>query len=131
MTDALTVKDDSLAALVDEQGVSTLLKPLIREIYLFDSYVAGTTHLQDASVLDTVREGDKLLLQREQQNRFDAKAIAVCTQDGRKLGYVPERDNLIFARLMDAGKVLSARISGIRVKGTFHEIGIGIYLMDF
>ena len=49
MTDALTVKDDSLAALVDEQGVSTLLKPLIREIYLFDSYVAGTTHLQDAS----------------------------------------------------------------------------------
>lgn len=29
-----------------------LLQPLIRDIHLFDSFVAGTTHLKDLSVLE-------------------------------------------------------------------------------
>ena len=32
-------------------GVDKLLKPLIREIHLFDTYIAGTTHLEDPSIL--------------------------------------------------------------------------------
>lgn len=40
------------------------------------------------------------------------------------------KDNLIFARLMDAGKKLSARINGIEQKGSFTRIAIGIYLVD-
>ena len=46
-------------------------------------------------------------------------------------GYVPEKDNVIFARLMDAGKMLSARIANIERKGSFTQIKIGIYLIDF
>ena len=48
-----------------------------------------------------------------------------------KLGYVPEKDNLIFARLMDAGKLLVAKIKKIQKRGTFTQISIGIYLVDF
>ena len=48
-----------------------------------------------------------------------------------KIGYVPERDNLIFARLMDAGKMLIAKIAKIDHKGSFTQITIGIYLVDF
>lgn len=29
----------------------------IKEVHLFDSYVAGTTHLDDLSVLDVIKEG--------------------------------------------------------------------------
>ena len=86
--------------------------------------------LKDKSVLDEIAEGDKLKLQRE-DNRFDSNAILIFTQDNKKLGYVPEKDNIIFARLMDAGKCLSAKIKTIKLKGNFHQIAIGIYLMDF
>ena len=69
-------------------------------------------------------------LQRE-DNKFDSNAILILYEDGRKLGYVPEKDNIIFARLMDAGKLLKAKITKIEQKGSFKQISIGIYLVDF
>lgn len=66
-----------------------------------------------------------------EDNKFDDKAIMIYTKDNRKLGYIPEKDNLIFSRLMDAGKLLMAKISSHDIKGTFHKIGIGIYLVDY
>ena len=49
----------------------------------------------------------------------------------QKLGYVPEKDNIIFSRLMDAGKLLTAQVKKIEQKGGFRQISIGIYLIDF
>ena len=49
----------------------------------------------------------------------------------RKLGYIPEKDNIVFARLMDAGKYLIAKIDRIEPKGSFRQINISIYLVDF
>ena len=119
-----------LVEALDGGGLGEMLKPLIREIHLFDSYVAGTTHLADQSVLAEIKENDRLRLQRE-ENKFDDNAILLFTESGRKLGYVPEKDNVIFARLMDAGKMLAAKILKIEKRGTFTQIRIGIYLVDF
>ena len=119
-----------LVEALDGGGLGEMLKPLIREIHLFDSYVAGTTHLADQSVLTEIKKNDRLRLQRE-ENKFDDNAILLFTESGRKLGYVPERDNVIFARLMDAGKMLAAKILKIEKRGTFTQIRIGIYLVDF
>ena len=130
MNELVSINGGGLVAAAENGQLSELIKPLIREIHLFDSYIAGTTHLDDKSVLDMIKPGDKLTLQRE-DNKFDSNAILIFSPDGRKVGYVPEKDNLIFARLMDAGKMLSAQIIGIEIKGTFHRIGIGIYLVDF
>ena len=44
---------------------------------------------------------------------------------------MPEKDNIVFARLMDAGKKLSARITNIEKKGSFTKISVSIYLVDF
>ena len=49
----------------------------------------------------------------------------------RKLGYIPEKDNVVFARLMDAGKLLTAKVKHIEPKGSFRMINISIYLVDF
>lgn len=111
-------------------GVGDLLKPMVTEIHLFDTYVAGTTYLADTTPLGTIAVGDKLSLLRE-QNKFDVNAIVIRSEDGAKLGYVPEKDNVVFARLMDAGKMLIARIKSITLKGTMMQIAIGIYLVDF
>lgn len=130
MGNDLMITNTDLAAIQTSTDLGELIKPLIREIHLFDTFVAGTTHLKDKSVLDEIKVGDKLTLRRE-DNRFDDNAILVLNADGKKLGYIPERDNLIFARLLDAGKMLSADIKDIEVKGRFTKIGIGIYLVDF
>ena len=74
-----------LVEALDGGGLGEMLKPLIREIHLFDSYVAGTTHLADQSVLTEIKEDDRLRLQRE-ENKFDDNAILLFTESGKKLG---------------------------------------------
>jgi len=130
MSNDITIKDTDLLTTVAQTELSDLIKPLINEIHLFDTYVAGTSYLEDQSILDKIQTGDRLTLVRE-ENKFDDNAILIQTKDGRKIGYIPEKDNLIFSRLMDAGKLLMAKISTHDMKGTFHKIGIGIYLVDY
>lgn len=129
MANELTEHQQNLVSVVSQNELGDIIKPLIREIHLFDSYVAGTTHLEDKTVLDTIKVGDMLSLQRE-ENKFDSNAIMILYEDGRKIGYVPEKDNLIFARLMDAGKLLKAKIAKIDQKGSFKQISVGIFLVD-
>lgn len=128
--DKLTVKNEKLAIALDCNNLSTLIKPLVKEIHLFDSYISGTTHLEDKSVLEAIKLDDTLILQRE-DNKFDERAILVLHSDKRKLGYVPKKDNIVFSKLMDAGKLLKAKITSIKQKGNYTQIGIGIYLVDF
>ena len=130
MEHELSIKEDSLVSLVEEHDLGTMIRPLTKEIHLFDSFVAGTTHLADSSVLSTVKVGDRLSLMRE-DNKFDSNAVMILTDEKKKVGYVPEKDNLIFARLMDAGKLLIAKITKIEQRGSFTRISIGIYLVDF
>ena len=130
MENQLTIDTKNLLATATGKGIGELIKPLSREIPLFDSYVSGTTHLEDETVLDEIKEGDKLILQRE-DNRFDDNAILVLDDKKRKLGYIPEKDNVVFARLMDAGKLLTAKVKHIEPKGSFRMINISIYLVDF
>ena len=130
MANELSTKDQAFVSVVESHELGDIIKPLIKEIHLFDSYIAGTSHLKDKSVLDAIQVGDMLSLQRE-DNKFDSNAILILYEDGRRLGYVPEKDNIIFARLMDAGKLLKAKITKIEQKGSFKQISVGIYLVDF
>lgn len=119
-----------LVSLVKDNELGGIIKPLIKEIHLFDSYIAGTTHLEDKSILESLNVDDVLNLRRE-DNKFDSNAILILNAEGKKLGYVPEKDNIVFARLMDAGKLLKAKISRIENRGSFKQISVGIYLVDF
>ena len=116
-------------SVITNHSVGEILQPLIREIHLFDTWIAGTTHLEDKSVLKELKVDDELVLQRE-DNQFDSKAIMVLNNNKQKIGYVPEKDNIIFARLMDAGKILKAKIRKIQEQGTWTKVTIGIYLVD-
>lgn len=129
MANELAEHQQNLVSLVQSHELGDIIKPLINEIHLFDSYIAGTTHLDDMSVLEKIKVGDMLSLQRE-DNKFDSNAILILNEEKKKLGYVPEKDNIVFARLMDAGKLLKAKITAIDKKGSFTQISIGIYLVD-
>ena len=130
MADEITVgKTGELVKTIEQNGIGEMLKPLIREIHLFDSYVAGTTHLKDKSVLEEISIGDRLSLQRE-NNKFDSRAILVLNPEKQKLGYVPEKDNIVFSRLMDAGKNLLAKVVGKDLEGHWLDVTIAIEMKE-
>ncbi len=129
MSNEITNVDQHTVSVIQGHEIGEIIQPLIRDIHLFDTWIAGTTHLEDKSVLKTVSPGDELLLRRE-ENKFDSKAILVLNRDKQKLGYVPEKDNIVFSRLMDAGKILKAKINSIQEQNNWTKIKIGIYLVD-
>ena len=131
MANHLIVTSETALALSEQLKTEEILKPLQKEILLFETYIAGTMYIEDESLIDALNIGEKLTLKREPQNAFDEKAIRVDNKDGKKLGYVPEKDNLIFSRLMDAGKMLYAKVLKVREKIGYTQVDIEIYLMDF
>lgn len=130
MANELTGKQADVVTAITGNSLGDILKPLTGEIHLFDSFIAGTTHLDDPAPLAGVAVGDALTLRRE-DNAHDRHAILVLDAAGRKLGYVPARDNLVFSRLMDAGKLLCAKVTEIQQKRAFKRISVGIFLVDF
>ena len=128
MENELTIGKQNMVSLVTDNPLGDLIKPLSHEILLFDSYIAGTSYIRDEAVFDDIKEEDRLILQREPQNRFDENAILVLDSQKRKLGYIPEKDNIVFARLMYAGKYLTAKVNDLDPYGPFRKITISIYL---
>lgn len=102
-----------------------------REIYLFDTHVAGTSYIENIEeIADSLNFDDKLTCIREEDNEYDLQAIKLNTDNNEKIGYIPQADNVIFARLMDAGKKLCARVRSIKLKGKWYKIEIAIFLRD-
>ena len=89
-----------------------------RETLLARMHVAGTTYYDAEAAADRLGAGQILALRREPENRYDALAIEVFGPQGHKLGYVPRERNEMSARLMDAGKRLSARAESIAQRGS-------------
>lgn len=101
------------------------------EIFLFDTHIAGTTYIEDIyTIVETLNIGDRLEFEREEDNYYDLQAIKIINKHGHKLGYVPQKDNVIFARLIDHGKVLFARVRKIELKGKCYKIDISIFLEE-
>lgn len=112
-------------------GELVIPKPFEKDIFLFDTYVAGTTHIEGIEELEQyLNVEDKLDFFREPDNKYDEQAIMIKTVNGVKIGYVPKKDNVIFARLMDAGKLLFGRISAKEKKGNWIKINIKVYLHE-
>jgi hypothetical protein len=112
-------------------GGLAIPQPFERDIFLFDTVVAGTTYIDGIEELAPyLNEGDTLDFFREPDNPHDHKAIVIKNADGVKIGYVPRRDNAVFSRLMDAGKLLFGRISEKEMCGDWLKLNIKIYLHE-
>jgi hypothetical protein len=74
------------------------------------SPLAGFQYYEGAELWEKITVGDELTLVREPDNPYDSNAIRVEWQ-GRKLGYVPRRENTAVARHLDRGGRVEARVS--------------------
>lgn len=114
-----------------KNGELDIPKPFQRDIFLFDTYVAGTTHVDGIEELEPgLNVGDRLDFFREPDNPYDPMAIAVKNTDGVKIGYVPKADNAVFSRLMDAGKLLFGKLTEKEKRGSWLRIKMEIYLNE-
>lgn len=106
-------------------------QPFERDIFLFDTHVAGTSHIANIKEMaPKLTEGARLDFFREPDNKYDSRAIVIKTASGEKTGYVPQADNAVFARLMDAGKLLFGRVTKTTEQGGWVKIDIKVYLHE-
>lgn len=132
MSDLVPSGGGGLVGLLHGKGGGIAIpKPFERDIFLFDTYIAGTTHVEGIEELEPhLNRDDRLDFFREPDNPYDSMAIVIKTQNGAKIGYVPKKDNVIFARLMDAGKLLFGRISAKEKLGSWVKIDIKVFLHE-
>lgn len=107
-----------------------LAAPFAKEIFLIETHVAGTSFVPIREIEPTLAEGDTLVLRREPGNEHDPLAILILSGQGRKVGYVPRDRNEILARLMDAGKLIFARLEGKQWKGDWLRIKARVFMRD-
>ena len=132
MSDIVKKDDNGLVSLLHGKGGGlSIPKPFERDIFLFYTHVAGTTHIEGIEELEPhLNIDDRLDFFREPDNRYDKRAIMIKNADGIKIGYVPREDNVVFSRLMDAGKLLYGRIAEKEVRGSWVKINIKIFLHE-
>ena len=132
MNNLIELGGDGLLALFHgKNGESLIPKPFERDIFLLDTHVAGTTHIEGIDELEPyLKSGDRLNLFREPDNSYDEFAILIKTMDGVKIGYIPQKDNIIFARLMVAGKLLFGKITEKEKKGNWLRIKIQVFMHE-
>jgi len=132
MGDLIKSEGSGLVSLLHGKGGNLAMpKPFSRDIFLFDTYVAGTGYVEGIEELEPhLHVDDKLDFFREPDNPHDVRAIVIRNADGVKIGYIPKADNVIFSRLMDAGKLLFARIASKEMAGKWLKIEIKVYLHE-
>ena len=132
MSDLVKIDNGDLIEYLMKTGSGLdLPKPFERDIYLFDTHVAGTTHIEGIEKIgESLKDDDRLVFYREPENEHDPQAIRIETLGKEKIGYVPHKDNVIFSRLMDAGKVLFAKVVEKEMRGKWLKIKVKIYLHE-
>lgn len=91
---------DLIKLIHGEGGDLTIPKPFQRDIFVFDTHLAGTSYVEGIEELEPfINSDDKLDFFREPDNPHYNRAIMIKNADGVKIGYVPRADNAIFPGL--------------------------------
>ena len=130
MENELIVRDEKTLALVTENNIGDLIKPLSNEVFLLNTYIAGTAFIKEDGLIESLKEGDKLTLQRRKME-FNENAILVLDPAGQRVGYIPEKDDPILARVMDAGKCLTAKVKEVEPDEEIPDVWIDVMMEDF
>lgn len=131
MSDLAVIDPNLLAIIQSSFTTDGLPMPFVQEIFLIECKVAGTSYLNLTEIEPHLLIDEILLTRREPENQFDEFAILILTQKGKKLGYIPRDKNEILARLMDAGKLILAKIVDKKWVGNWLNITMSVFMRDY
>ena len=129
MTNELAIIEKNWLTLADH--IKEVPAPFEQAIFLAECSLAGTIEIEDILVkTQNVDTGTELVLKRSAAEVQDERAVAVQTKGNVLLGYVPRRYSAVMARLMDAGKNLSAKVVGKELDGHWLDVKISIEMKE-
>ena len=105
--------------------------PFNREIFVINVFVTGTSYCKNIDqILDQISDTTQLTMLRHPNNEVDQYAIGIYYNQTR-IGWVPMKDNLVIARLMDAGKLFSCKVVSVSKNSpSSPRINVSIYMVD-
>ncbi|MDO5615529.1 MAG: HIRAN domain-containing protein [Cruoricaptor ignavus] len=77
--------------------------------HLANFNIAGFTYYDGALVFRKLKIGQELNLRLEENNRYDARAVAIYYKD-YKIGFIPRTENRIFYKMLKVGLENNIRI---------------------
>ncbi|MCP5051718.1 MAG: hypothetical protein GY940_31420 [bacterium] len=80
-----------------------------KEYFFNEFYVAGYAYYEGELVEDSLLEGKAVRFERQPDCSYDHRAVEVYAA-GKKLGYIPRKDNQMIAALLDNGFVIKGEI---------------------
>jgi hypothetical protein len=129
MANELAIIEKNWLTLADH--IKEVPAPFEQTIFLTECNLAGTIEIEDVLVkTQNVDAGTELVLKRSTAEVQDERAVAVQTKGDVLLGYVPRRYSAVMARLMDAGKNLTAKVVGKELDGHWLDIKISIEMKE-
>ena len=130
MESGLIKLNPQLMSLLHNNGGQDII-PFGREIFVINVYVAGIQYCKTiAQIQDQITDTTHLTMRRQPQNEVDQYAIGIYFNQTR-IGWVPMKDNLVIARLMDAGKLFNCKVVSInRQDPSRPRINVSIYMVD-
>jgi len=131
MTANIVKIEGALTSLLHGEGGLSIPVPFARSILLLDTFVTGTFFVKEAGALaENLEPGTRLTLLREPANRYDKFAIVVNDPEGNKLGYIPRKNNIILANLMDAGKCVYAKLTRKNTRYSSVDLCISVFMEE-
>lgn len=129
MEEGLVKLNPELMALMAQNGGADIL-PFRQEIFVINVFVAGTGYCERINeVMEFLQAGMQLTMRRHPDNEVDEFAVGIWHKDVR-IGWVPMKDNLVIARLMDAGKLFNCKVVSVQPGGKWPKINVSIYMVD-
>lgn len=92
--------------------------------------VAGVTFDNRQQVIAKLKQNQNLMLVREPNNKYDKLAVAVKTDAGEPVGYIPAANNGSIAYRMDHGGKYKVTVSTITGGGIGMNYGVNIYIEE-
>lgn len=121
----------ALADLIRSTGdARNLPQPYARDITLLECYIAGTTWRELDDIESRLQASDEFTLRREPDNSHDTWAIKILARTGEHLGYIPRAKNEPLVRLLDAGKLIYARLIAKTWKDDWLRLDIVVILRE-
>lgn len=123
----IEIKKEGALQIAKKLGTQAAIKPLEKEVFLKNCFVRDV--MMNRKKLFKLKIGDSLHLIREPQP-FDELIVGVFSGDVR-LGELAEADEEVIARLLDAGKKITAKVKNIVIIPEYSSLEISVTMIDF
>lgn len=123
----IEIKKEGALQIAKKLGTQAAIKPLEKEVFLKNCFVRDV--MMNRKKLLKLKIGDSLHLIREPQP-FDELIVGVFIGDVR-LGELAEDDEEVIARLLDAGKKITAKVKNVVNIPEYSSLEISVTMIDF